>query len=45
MVMLRIPPETTLASTTSATTIAPTQVGDPVSALRVSPAPWNCGTR
>ena len=44
-VMLRMPPDTTLTSTTSATTAAPTQVGAPVSVRRVRPAPWNCGTR
>ena len=44
-VMLRMPPATTLTSTTTATRAAPTQVGAPVTARRVSPAPWNCGTR
>ncbi len=41
----RIPPELTLASTTTATITGPSQVGAPIAERRVSPAPWNCGSR
>ncbi len=44
-VMLRIPPESTLTSTTTATTTAPSQRGAPSAASITSPAPWNCGSR
>ena len=44
-VMLRMPPEPMLASTTTPTISGPTQVGAPTAERRVSPAPWNCGSR
>ncbi len=44
-VIERIPPEETLSRTTEPTTTGPTQVGAPTAAARVSPAPWNCGSR
>ncbi len=44
-VMLRIPPDVTLASTTRATITAPSQSGAPIVAVRVTLAPWNCGSR
>ena len=44
-VMLRIPPLLTLTTTTAPTTSAPTQLGASTAAVRVSPAPWNCGSR
>ncbi len=45
IVIDRIPPATTLSSTMTATSRAPTQVGAPVTVRRASPAPWNCGSR
>ena len=44
-VMLRIPPELTLASTTTPTIAGPSHSGASMAALRVMPAPWNCGSR
>lgn len=44
-VMLRIPPEVTLASTTTPTMTGPTQIGAPTADRSVSPAPLNWGTR
>ncbi len=44
-VMLRIPPELTLTSTTSPTIAGPNHSGASIAALRVIPAPWNCGSR
>ena len=44
-VMDRIPPEVTLMSTTGAMITAPSQVGAPMVAARVTPAPWNWGSR
>ena len=44
-VMDRIPPEATLASTTTATISPPIQVGQPVRWVSASPAPRNCGSR
>ena len=44
-VMLRIPPDVTLASTTRATTTAPSQRGAPIAEVRVTLAPWNWGSR
>ena len=44
-VMLRIPPLLTLTTTTAPTTAAPTHFGASIEAARVSPAPWNCGSR
>ena len=44
-VMLRMPPDTTLTTTITATTTVPTQLGAPVTVRSVSPAPWNCGIR
>ncbi len=44
-VMLRMPPDPTLTSTTRATTTGPTHRGAPIAAARVMPAPSNCGTR
>ena len=44
-VMLRMPPDPTLTSTTSPTTTGPTQRGASMAAARVSPAPSNCGSR
>src|SRR6478735_3881805 len=44
-VMLRIPPDVTLASTTTPTITGPTHVGAPTADRSVSPAPWNCGIR
>src|SRR5262249_41056105 len=44
-VIERIPPNTTLITTTMAIRVAPTQPLQPVSTDKVSPAPWNCGTR
>ena len=42
-VMLRIPPDSTVTSTTSATSAAPTHVGAPVSVRTTSPAVCSCG--
>ena len=44
-VMLRMPPEETLASTTPATTTAPSHSGAPMAVVSVTLAPWNCGSR
>ena len=44
-VIERIPPATTLSTTTPATISAPTHCGAPVTVRRASPAPWNCGSR
>ena len=44
-VMLRMPPASTLTSTTTATTSPPTQGRAPVIVPSDSPAPWNCGIR
>ena len=41
----RIPPDITLMSTTMPTISGPTQRGAPIADSRVSPAPWNCGSR
>ena len=40
-----MPPAATVTPTTTATTTGPTHSGQPVSALSVIPAPWNCGSR
>ena len=44
-VMLRMPPDTTLTMTMTATRTVPTHPGAPVTVRIVSPAPWNCGIR
>jgi hypothetical protein len=44
-VMARMPPSATLPVTTTATSSEPHTYGPPVTVCRVSPAPWNCGTR
>ena len=44
-VMLRIPPLPTLTTTTTPTTTAPTHSRSVGGSVRVSPAPWNCGSR
>ena len=44
-VTLRIPPLPTLTTTTTPTTTAPTHSGASMAAVRVSPAPWNWGSR
>ncbi len=44
-VMLRMPPDITLTSTTTATSVPPTQCSVPATVARASPAPWNCGIR
>ena len=44
-VMLRMPPDTTLTMTMTATSTVPTHGGAPVTVRIVSPAPWNCGMR
>ena len=41
----RIPPAPTARAMTTMTTNPPTQVGAPVTRVRVRLAPWNCGTR
>ena len=44
-VMLRMPPAATLTSDHERDDDGTDPVGAPVTARRVSPAPWNCGTR
>jgi hypothetical protein len=44
-VMLRMPPEITLSTTTSATSRPPSQTGAPVTIRSVSPAPSSWGSR
>ncbi len=41
----RMPPDSTLSSTTTATTSPPAQPGRPVAVRNATPAPWNCGIR
>ena len=44
-VMLRIPPNRTLTSTTVATSTPPSHGPVPVVEASARPAPWNCGMR